>query len=106
MSPELPCLAPTSRGLGCQLFALFMKKPLLFHVPCWAFPPSCSFSRALHFYGIRFLVHTNLGKLEEVYCSSKKMFKCIPTHLRCWQCPVLFRTPSSRAGHTHGPWNC
>lgn len=103
MSQELPCLAPSSRGLGCQLFALFMKKPLVFHELCWVFPPSCSFSRALCFNGLRFLAHTDLGKLEEVYCSSKKVFKCIPHALKvlAMSCPVSVQdTKLKGSSHT------
>lgn len=64
MSLELACLAPSSRGLGCQLFAPFHKEATGVHVPCWVFAPRFSDSRALC-YGLRFLAHTNLGKLEK-----------------------------------------
>lgn len=42
-------------------------------------------------------------QIRGVCALPRKCLNVFPTHLRCWQCPVLclFRTPSSKAHHTH-----
>ena len=90
-------------------------KPLVFCETCWVFPPSCSDSMALRFWEhrLRFLARTNLIKLAKLtrglHCSFKRIFKCILTHLMCWQRPVSFQeterllkgSPCRRY-----PWSC
>lgn len=77
-------------------------------------------SRALRFWErrLRFLAHAYLSKLAKLtrglHCSFKRIFKCILTHLMCWQHPGSFQEPAPTQGLTTqtvplellslGPW--